>query len=268
MSAGRTVLSNNVSKDRVVSKFEQAYHADATPYQKMNFHPKVKSACSENRTGTVGLKISKAVIVGDVSVGKTCFVNRFCHDVFDRDYKATIGVDFEVEKFSILSTNFTFQIWDTAGQERFKCIAASYYRGANVVIVAFDLTEEDSLNNVDRWMEDASENASEPIKFLIGNKRDLLSDAAYEDIESRAVDAANRLGAEYWAVSAKTGENVREFFFRAVSLTFDSQMLKELESTRTVSSKQIGNDLISLQKQNTNLYEAQKKKKLKCCDTS
>ena len=25
---------------------------------------------------------------------------------------------------------FTFR-WDTAGQERFKCIAASYYRGAN-----------------------------------------------------------------------------------------------------------------------------------------
>ena len=36
--------------------------------------------------------------------------HRFCHDVFDRDYKATIGVDFEVEKFSVLSIPFTLQM--------------------------------------------------------------------------------------------------------------------------------------------------------------
>ena len=35
---------------------------------------------------------------------------RFCHDIFDRDYKATIGVDFEVEKFSILAAPYTLQV--------------------------------------------------------------------------------------------------------------------------------------------------------------
>ena len=35
---------------------------------------------------------------------------RFCHDVFDRDYKATIGVDFEVEKFSVLGVPFNLQM--------------------------------------------------------------------------------------------------------------------------------------------------------------
>ena len=35
---------------------------------------------------------------------------RFCHDVFDRDYKATIGVDFEVEKFSVLAIPFNLQV--------------------------------------------------------------------------------------------------------------------------------------------------------------
>ena len=37
-----------------------------------------------------------------------CF--RFSHSVFDRDYKATIGVDFEVEKFNILTVPFTLQV--------------------------------------------------------------------------------------------------------------------------------------------------------------
>ena len=64
----------------------------------------------------------------DAGVGKTSLVMRYTHDVFDLDYKATIGVDFEVEKFDILGIPFTLQMWDTAGSERFQAIAASYYR--------------------------------------------------------------------------------------------------------------------------------------------
>jgi small GTP-binding protein len=74
-------------------------------------------------------RMSKIIIVGDVSVGKTSLVQRFVTNSFNHDYKATIGVDFEIEKFQILKTNFNLQIWDTAGQERFKCIAKAYYRG-------------------------------------------------------------------------------------------------------------------------------------------
>ena len=37
-------------------------------------------------------------------------IDRFCHGMYDRDYKATIGVDFEVEKFSILSVPFNLQM--------------------------------------------------------------------------------------------------------------------------------------------------------------
>uniref|UniRef100_A0A2C9M4S3 Uncharacterized protein n=1 Tax=Biomphalaria glabrata TaxID=6526 RepID=A0A2C9M4S3_BIOGL len=167
------LLSEKIASVSILTCFE-AFHPDGTPYSKVNFHPKVKTACSENRTGRVGLKITKAVLVGDVAVGKTCLVNRFCHDVFDRDYKATIGVDFEVEKFSVLSIPITLQIWDTAGQERFKCIAASYYRGAQIVIVAFDLTNEESLHHTDQWMEEACASADQPVKFLLGTKKDLL----------------------------------------------------------------------------------------------
>ncbi|XP_041350284.1 ras-related protein Rab-34-like [Gigantopelta aegis] len=263
MSAGRIMLSN-VAKDRVVSKFPQAFHPDATPYPKINFHPKVKAAAAENRTGRVGLKISKAVFVGDVAVGKTSLVNRFSHDVFDRDYKATIGVDFEVEKFLILDTPFTLQIWDTAGQERFKCIAASYYRGANGVFVVFDLSDVSTLEHAAQWMEEACQSADDPIRCLVGTKKDLISPSTYNDIEARALAIANQLGAEFWAVSSKTGENVRDFFFRAVSLIFDASLLKEVETT--TSTKQIGNSLIQVQRTNTDLYEQQKKKKLKCCE--
>lgn len=70
------------------------------------------------------------VVVGDLYVGKTSLIHRLCKNVFDRDYKATIGVDFEIERFEIAGIPYSLQIWDTAGQEKFKCIASAYYRGA------------------------------------------------------------------------------------------------------------------------------------------
>lgn len=264
MSSRRDSTLLAIPKDRVITQLPKAYHPDASPYQTIQFHPKVKAACAENRTGRVGLKICKAVIVGDVAVGKTCVVNRFCHDVFNRDYKATIGVDFEVEKFSVLAVPFTLQMWDTAGQERFKCIAASYYRGANIVIVAFDLTEEESLQHVTKWMEEATENADEPVKFLVGTKRDLLSDAEYAEVEARAMVLAKDLQAEFWPTSSKSGENVQEFFRRVVALVFDLHLQKELEAC-AVPAKKIGKGIASIQVQRESSFHWDKKKKAQCC---
>lgn len=258
-----SVVSACVAKDRIITRFPQAYHPDATPYMKMNFHPTVKEACANHKTGTVGLKICKAVLVGDVAVGKSCLVNRFCHDVFDRDYKATIGVDFEVEKFSILSIPFNLQIWDTAGQERFKCIAASYYRGSNVVIVVFDMSDIGSLSNVIQWKEDACQNASEPLVFLVGTKKDLVTETSYRAVEKEAIAIANEINAEFWSLSSKTGENVKEFFFRVVALTFDDAIQREAESMKT-KTKQIGNDFIRIERRE-DLYDKKESAFSKCC---
>lgn len=35
---------------------------------------------------------------------------RFCKNVFDHDYKATIGVDFEIERFEIVGIPYSLQM--------------------------------------------------------------------------------------------------------------------------------------------------------------
>uniref|UniRef100_A0A673BU14 RAB34, member RAS oncogene family b n=1 Tax=Sphaeramia orbicularis TaxID=375764 RepID=A0A673BU14_9TELE len=125
--------------------FSQCFSPNAALHTKDGFHPQVKAVCRVPKGGTVSFNIAKVIVVGDVAVGKTCLISRFCKGEFDKNYKATIGVDFEMERFEVLGVPFSLQLWDTAGQERFKCIASTYYRGAQAIIVVFDLSSVGSL---------------------------------------------------------------------------------------------------------------------------
>ena len=82
-------------------------------------------------------------------------------------------------------------LWDTAGQERFRTITHSYYRNAHGVILAYDLTNERTFNNLMRWVNDITRfcGTLDPITYhcdiaaavgndvlilLIGTKADII----------------------------------------------------------------------------------------------
>lgn len=44
-------------------------------------------------------------------------------------------------------------VWDTAGQETFKSIIRSYYRGAIIALVVYDVTNRKSFENLHKWLD-------------------------------------------------------------------------------------------------------------------
>ncbi|XP_054852950.1 ras-related protein Rab-36 isoform X2 [Eublepharis macularius] len=234
-----------VSRDRIISHFPKWYTPEACLQFKDHFHAQVRSACQRQNIGAVG----------------------FCKDVFDRDYKATIGVDFEIERFEIAGVPYSLQIWDTAGQEKFKCIASAYYRGAEIVITVFDLADIQTLDHTKQWLEDAlreNEPGSSFI-FLVGTKKDLVSTAACERTELDAIRFANEMQAEYWSVSAKTGENVKEFFSRVAALAFEKSMLMELEKSNGRMTQIGAGNLINIERSSLEASETNQQDNLSCC---
>ncbi|XP_071399773.1 ras-related protein Rab-36 [Centroberyx affinis] len=230
-----------VSKDRVIWEFPKCYTPQACLQLKEDWAAQAKAACKDRAARHQPWdrqKMSKAVVVGDLNVGKTCLINRFCKDLFDRDYKATIGVDFEIERFEMSGVPFSLQIWDTAGQEKFKCIASAYYRGAQVIITVFDMADIKSLDHTRQWLEEAMRE-NEPgscFIFLVGTKSDLLPSEERHRTEKDAIRMATEMQAEFWAVSSKSGENVQEFFFRVAALAFEDSILKDMEGGVTPTS--------------------------------
>ncbi len=120
----------------------------------------------------------KVVLVGDAGVGKTSLFENFTNPIYPTtSYNPTIGVDFGNKTIVVQSKKIKIQIWDTAGQERFRSITHNYYRGADIVILIFDLTNMESFNNVNMWyklIKDIVKSDEKPYKYiLIGNKCDL-----------------------------------------------------------------------------------------------
>ena len=53
---------------------------------------------------------------------------------------------------------------------------------------------------------------------------------SYKRVESKAIERAKTMEAEYWSISAKTGENIQSLFSRIAAMAFDSLMSKEIEA--------------------------------------
>ncbi|XP_049809883.1 ras-related protein Rab-34-like [Schistocerca nitens] len=262
-SAVFKMLRDKAYKDRQINSFVPPYNTDATPYRQTDFSLEVRETCKSNASITTGLKISKAIFIGDVAVGKTCVINRFCHERFDANYKSTIGVDFEVERFDILNVPFNLQIWDTAGQERFKAIASSYFRGAHAIVIVFDLTSLMSLSHSPEWLKEATKvNSGNPQRYLVGTKRDLMSAIAYKEVEKYAIKMATDLKAEFWAVSSSTGEGIQELFYRIACMAFENSV----KSEESVRSRMItcGTDLDGFQKIQPSSAEKSRQKCNRC----
>jgi Ras-related protein Rab-1A len=153
----------------------------------------------------------KVLLIGDSSVGKTSVLLRYVDDTFNPEFQTTIGVDFKISTFQLNGKVIKLQLWDTAGQDRFKNIVASYYRGAHGIILAFDITNATSFQNVSRWFDEAQNYLQKSVpKLLIGNKADLSSQRAVRTEDAK--ELADRLGVQYIETSAKNSQNVKLAF--------------------------------------------------------
>ncbi|KAL5013215.1 hypothetical protein ScPMuIL_007485 [Solemya velum] len=169
---------------------------------------------SSNDTDDVFDYLFKIVLIGDAGVGKTCVVQRFKSGTYVEKHGSTIGVDFTMKTLQIDGKLVKLQIWDTAGQERFRTITQSYYRSANGVVIAYDLTKRASFDNIPRWLDDVKRYAgSNLVQLLIGNKRDM------ESLREVNITEAKTLAQHYNMLdsietSAKDNTNIDEVFFK------------------------------------------------------
>ena len=153
----------------------------------------------------------KLVLIGDTGVGKSCLLLRFADDTFGDAYLATVGVDFRFRTVRVGKMTVKLQIWDTAGQERFRTITSAYYRGADGIVMVYDVTNIESFNHVNEWLIEVSRYAAEGTsRLLVGNKCDKAAERVISTEKGKAF--ADSLGISFIETSAKEATNVEQAF--------------------------------------------------------
>jgi len=150
-------------------------------------------------------------LIGDSGVGKSCLLLRFADYSFTDTYVSTIGVDFRFRGITVGEKQIKLQIWDTAGQERFRTITSAYYRGADGIVIVYDISRRESFDHVDDWLREASRYAKEGVtKMVIGNKCDRISQRVVSVEEGTQL--AQKHGMRFIETSSKDAVNVESAF--------------------------------------------------------
>ena len=184
---------------------------------------------------------AKVVFLGATMVGKTSIIASINTEKFDPDSPPTVGAAHIEKTFDFPDKKVSLQIWDTAGQEKFRTFAPLYFRGADVAVLVFSLTDEQSLQDVSDWHEYLKEQVdSMPVVYVVGNKLDLADQRAVETVRGEQV--AKNIDACYFECSAKTRDGVDELFVRVAETAGNEAQKRSAnkENDKTQATVDIG----------------------------
>mmetsp|Transcript_62225 Transcript_62225/g.166967 ORF Transcript_62225/g.166967 Transcript_62225/m.166967 type:complete len:196 (-) Transcript_62225:138-725(-) len=99
----------------------------------------------------------KVIVIGDAGVGKSAIVQMF-HSKgthYPKQYAMTTGCDFVMKEIKIpdSSTTVELHIYDCSGQKVFKELVSEYWKNANMVMLVYDVSNQDSFNNLGAWLD-------------------------------------------------------------------------------------------------------------------
>jgi small GTP-binding protein len=135
----------------------------------------------------------------------------------------TIGANCVVYSTNVDDKDIKFQIWDLAGQPRFKSVRPVYYRGCVGIILIYDITRLETLQNAKNWVEEAYKHTGwGPVPVvLVANKEDLRHEVPFALSKQHGLELARNIDentsnkgftCKLFETSAKTGQNVNEAF--------------------------------------------------------
>ena len=201
----------------------------------------------------------KVLILGNHLVGKTSFLSRYFGQKFKEHQFATIGIDSNPKKIVKNNKKIILRIYDTAGQERYRAIAKNYYKGADGIILMYDVSDTQSYDSIKDWIKSIKENTDiEKIGLVVVENKCDLPDEEKKITDEMREKLEENLGFEIIKASAKDKTNVDESF----NLLVD-KMMKNREKI-----KEDLNDSIKIDKNDEDIKNINKKKNGNCCSSN
>lgn len=113
------------------------------------------------------INLYKIIVIGDSNVGKSAIINTYLHK---NKIKPTIGIEYYTKIINLFGINFKIYIFDTSGNSKFYSFTKKSFDDTDGAFIVFDMSNENSFNNVDYWVNELKKKSNAYI-ILLGNKR-------------------------------------------------------------------------------------------------
>ncbi len=157
----------------------------------------------------------KICIFGDKKVGKTTLAHRYLTKLFNKDIITTLGAEIHIKFLELENIRVVLQVWDFGGEDSFRFLLPAYARGSFGGIFMFDITRNNSLKSVGKWLSVFREGLDEIEKqipiTMVGGKLDLEDNRACSKEEAKTLLKSHKM-TNYIECSSITGENVELIF--------------------------------------------------------
>ena len=151
----------------------------------------------------------KLAFIGQSTVGKTSLITQYTKKTFADIYLSTIGADQIIKELKLDNgLNVKLNIWDTAGQERFRSVNAIFLKGAQIVIMVYDITKRDTFDEIKNYWYNNIKNiiGKDTIIGIAGNKSDLYENEQVTKEEGQQY--AQEIKAIFKETTATTFESI------------------------------------------------------------
>ena len=138
---------------------------------------------------------------------------------------------------------------DTAGQERYMALNKTILQKADGIMLVYDISQRETFNNIQKWIDIIKEHNDKLPIILIGNKTDKKDERIVDILEGKKLAEDHNI--TFLETRALNGENIDKAFinFSNIVLDFLKNKVKKVDDCFSLNSK----------------ISQNKKKKKKCC---
>jgi small GTP-binding protein len=171
------------------------------------------------------------MLVGYQGAGKTSVYFRMFSNTFADNVKSTVGGG--IRKIGAKDGN-QYNICDFAGNKNQRVLASKYLSKSKIIVFFVDITSQNSIDDIDEWMERVRVHCLENTKFILAvNKIDMVSVVNRDTIVAKANEYTIK---NIYYISAKTGEGIdvlysvlRNMLGRPVEVEIDAAPQNDIE---------------------------------------
>ena len=168
----------------------------------------------------------KIIILGDAAVGKTVFINKLARDKFTNYYSPTIGAEVTPVNFRANIGNVKLELWEISGDQKYSKFTDRFLSKADGCLIMFDLTNDNSYNNINQWIDKLKRfsviNREPLIPFIIcGTKGDLCKNVDFR--------------VDYEVISSKSFYNTRAPLLSLIRIIFTDKNIYSLSDVESDS---------------------------------